>query len=103
MGLVELGLLRTCDGPCSFLCCPVHCLARCTQILLRRLLSFITAAHALVFGEVTVCLFSFLRTSWYLLKAYIQGHSCCLCFCQTELSTDSCSSLGLSFVSFSEL
>lgn len=57
MGLVELGLPKTCDRPCSALCCPVF-LARCTQILLRKLLSFVTDAHTVVFGEVTQCAFS---------------------------------------------
>lgn len=36
-------------------------LARCTQILLRKLLSFVIAAHTIVFGEVTQCAFS---VSW---------------------------------------
>lgn len=76
MGLVELGLPKTCDRPCSSLCCPVY-LARCTRILLRKLLFCYCCSHRIVWWSDTVYLSSLL----YLPKAYyIQGHSCCCVF-----------------------
>lgn len=88
---------------CSYLCCPVHYLARRTQMLLRKLFSFISAAHTVVFGKGTQFAFSFSWESFRITSRTVFKVTVAVCFCQTELSTDNCSSVDLRIVLFSEL